>query len=254
MQRLDLSLPSLEGRTLFLRGLDGRTELIAEPGDPGAPKRLLEHLLVEPSGAPIRIETLLETWRDRVLAALFEREFGDEIDARATCAMCALGFAFSFTLAPILAAQAKGAAATGLVPDEHGWWKLENGARLRPPRLGDVAAYRDQNSLLAALSEGKIAKKKAEALLDAAAPLLSIGLATECPHCEKSQVVEFEVGSYLIEALAAERPLLIRETHLIASRYGWSHETIMALPRADRRAYAQLIIAERGGAALRRAG
>lgn len=251
MQRLTLSLPSLEGRTLFLRALDGHAELLAEPGDPGAATALLAHLLVQPD----RTDTLLETWRDRALAALFEREFGGAIDARATCTDCGEAFAFGFTLAPILAAQAESAAATGLVPDADGWWALEEGARLRPPTLGDVAAHSDPAALLAALCQGPVETGQAEAMLDAAAPLLSIDLETQCPHCGAAQAIAFEIGAYLVEALAAERPLLIRETHLIASRYGWSHDAIMALPRADRRAYAHLIVGERSAAAaLRRAG
>ena len=254
MHRLTLSLPSLGSRVLFLRALDGHAELIAEVGDPTAPNRLIQHLLADPTGVPTRIEALLETWRDRALAALFEREFGNAVDARATCSKCGEGFAFGFSLGPVLEAQAEAAAATQLRLDEEGWWDLNGAARLRPPTLGDLAAHADPASLLGALSEGKISRKKAEALLDAAAPILAIDLSTECPHCGEGQVVEFEIGSYLVEALAAERPLLLRETHLIAARYGWSHEAIMALPRADRRAYAQLIISERAAGTLRKAG
>lgn len=254
MQRLMLSLASLPPRLLFLRPLDGVAELIAEPGDPGSTNRLLQHLLIEPNGAPTDVDALLGTWRDRALAALFEREFGGRVDARALCNQCGESFGFAFALAPILAEQADKAAATGLVIDEEGWWTLRNGARLRPPTLGDLSRHSDPQTLLAAVSEGKIPPAEAEALLDVGAPLLAIDLETRCPSCSARQDIEFEIGSYFIEAIAAERPLLIRETHLIASRYAWSRESIMALPRGDRRAYAQLIIGERSAAALKRAG
>ena len=68
-------------------------------------------------------------------------------------------------------------------------------------------------------------------------------------------MLRFDVVRYTLESLAAERPLLIRETHLIASRYGWGHDTIMSLTRADRRAYAALVLGERTATAgLRSAG
>lgn len=253
MQRLALSLPSLGETTLFLRQLDGRAELLAEPGDPGAASAVLACVLVEASGAPVVLDDLLETWRDRALAGLFEREFGGAIDARAQCTACGEPFAFGFGLEPILTAQAASAAATAVTPDAEGYWALGE-ARLRPPTVGDVARSAAPGALLAALSDGTVDTERAEALLDDAAPLLSIDLETACPHCRASQTVAFSIGAYFVECLAAERPLLIRESHLIASRYGWSHESIMALPRGDRRAYAHLVVAERSAAHMRRAG
>ena len=92
-------------------------------------------------------------------------------------------------------------------------------------------------------------------MLEEAAPLLTLDLETRCASCDEPQVLRFDVVRYTLESLAAERPLLIRETHLIASRYGWGHDTIMSLTRADRRAYAALVLGERTATAgLRSAG
>jgi hypothetical protein len=240
-------------RTLCLRQLDGHAELFAEPANPGAASAILARVLVEANGAPVVLDDLLESWRDRALAGLFEREFGSTVDARAHCTACGEPFAFGFAIGPIIAAQTARAAATGVALDAEGFWVLGEG-RLRPPTLGDVLRSDAPDTLLTALSEGAIDAERADALLDAAAPLLSIDLETACPHCLARQTVAFSIGAYFVECLAAERPLLIRETHLIASRYGWSHESIMALPRGDRRAYAHLVVAERSAAQLRRTG
>ena len=251
MQRLQLSLPSLGERSLLLSELDGHTELLADPADPGAVEGLLGRLLHEPTGRPVELTGLLATWRDRALAALFALEFGNRIDSRGRCGACNASFEFAFALDDVLSAQDEAAAATGLTLDASGWWALADGARLRPPTLGAISEHEGPAALIASLCDGTIERDEAESLLDAAAPLLSVDLETSCPHCGERQQLAFEMGRYLVESLAAERPLLIRETHLIASRYGWGHETIMSLPRADRRAYAHLIMSERSTAAPR---
>jgi hypothetical protein len=254
MQRLSLDLPTLDDPRLYLAALDGVAELLAEAGNPFAASRLLARVLVDGGGSPTELALLPVAVRDRALAQLFIREFGSEVDAEVVCGGCAEKFSFCFSLSAVLASQAETAAATGLVPGAGGWWTLEDGAPLRPPTLDDLVRHHTPQALIAALGGGE-ASDEAEALLEAAAPTLSFDIGTNCPHCALAQDVAFDIAGYLIEALAAERPMLIREAHLIASRYGWGHATIMALPRADRRAYAQLIIAERTAAAgFRRAG
>jgi hypothetical protein len=258
MERLLLSLPTLGERRLLLQELDGHAELLVDPEDPEVVPRLLGRLLTEPSGVPVDVAALLCVWRDRVFAALFQRELGGRVDSQARCTACGEEYAFGFELAAMLEEQDVAAAATGLHLNEHGSFALEDGARVRPPTLGDVAEHGDPDALAAALGgtsgEGALSRDRVEAVLDEAAPLLTLDLETRCAQCEEAQVLRFDIVRYTMESLAAERPLLIRETHLIASRYGWGHDTIMALTRADRRAYAGLILGERTATGLRSAG
>jgi hypothetical protein len=257
MQHLLLSLPTLGQRRLLLEELDGHAELGADPRDPGAADRLLGRLLAEQSGAPVDVAGLLAVWRDRVFAALFQREFGGRIDSQAHCASCGDDYAFGFELASLLATQDATAAATGLsldaegrfVPDEDG-----AGAWVRPPTVGDIAEHGDPDALSSALCGATTSRGRVEALLDDAAPLLALDLETRCAQCDHVQVLRFDMVAYFLESLAAERPLLVRETHLLASRYGWGHDTIMSLTRGDRRAYASLILGERSAPGLRRVG
>jgi hypothetical protein len=253
MLALRLDLPSLGERTLFLRELDGRAELLAEPDAPRAAETLLAALLVEADGTPVAMPGLLATWFDRALAALFGREFGGRIECRSRCRACGEAYEFGFALADMLAAQDAAARLAGLTPDADGYWLLASGARMRPPTLGDLARQPDPAALLADLADGPVDAVIAEATLEACAPLLSGEAEARCPECDAAQTLDFDIDRYLIESLAGERPLLVRETHLIASRYGWSHDAIMVLPRRDRRAYAQLIIGERSLTQQRRA-
>jgi hypothetical protein len=245
MQRLFLSLPSLGERHLLLRELDGHAELLAEPDDPHAIAGLLARVVAGPAGEAVDLATLYPSWRDRVLAALFVREFGNRIDSEGDCTACGSAFAFAFGLDAILAEQDETAAASGLTLD-NGIWQLEHGW-VRPPHMADLAARESVHS-------DEVSVERAEELLEAGAPLLAIDIEATCPHCDARPVIAFEIGDYLLRCLAGERPLLLRETHLIASSYGWSHDAILALPRGDRRAFAHLIVGERSAVSLRRAG
>jgi hypothetical protein len=255
MRRLLLSLPTLGERRLLLKELDGHAELLADADDPEVVARLLGRLLAEPTGAEVDVAGLLCVWRDRVFAALFERELGGRVDSQAVCGACGEEYAFGFELASVVRSQDEAAAASGLAADADGRLPVGEDGWVRPPTVGDVATYADPDTLAEALGGGTLSRERVDAVLEEAAPLLALDLDTRCASCDEPQVLRFDVVRYTLESLAAERPLLIRETHLIASRYGWGHDTIMSLTRADRRAYAALVLGERtAGAGLRSAG
>ena len=112
----------------------------------------------------------------------------------------------------------------------------------------DLDAARTAAELLARLVvEGEASDTGAEVtrFLERAAPVLDLELDAACPECGSAGTPRFDLATFLAARLAAERPFLVRETHWIASRYGWSHDEIMSLPREDRRAYAGLVEAER---------
>lgn len=255
MRRLLLSLPTLGERRLLLKELDGHTELLVDPEDPEVVPRLLGRLLAEPDGSQVDVPRLLCAWRDRVFAALFERELGGRVDSQAVCRACGEEYAFGFDLASLLPSQDQAAAETGMRADDEGRLAVGEHGWVRPPTIGDVTTYADRDALAAALSGGTLPQERVEAVLEEAVPLLTLDLGTHCAGCDEPQVLRFDIVRYTLESLAAERPLLIRETHLIASRYGWGHDTIMSLTRADRRAFAALVLAERTAtASLRRVG
>lgn len=254
MRAITLSLPTLGSRSFYLRALDGHGELQVEASDPQSANRLLAALLLERDGSPVDLAGLLVTWRDRALAEIYRAAIGDAVECRSRCTECEEPFEFTINLSAVLTQQNETAQATGLLPNDKGDWELESGTKLRPPTLSDIAGA-DKATVLAKnlVTKGSLSPQEVDETLEDAAPLLGFEIETECPECGASQKSSFEIGRFLIESLAAERPFLIRETHLIASRYGWDHASIMALPRRDRQAYAGLIESERSASLMRRA-
>jgi hypothetical protein len=247
----DVAIPSLPPVRFLLRRIDGRDEAALAPGRPAMATHLLASLLTTREGGAVDVTALPVAVHDRLLACLYREELGPRLTCRTGCNACAHPLEFSFVLADLIAAQDEAAARIG-PPEADGRWPGP-GARLRPPTLADGEG--GPEALLARIADRKVAPKavaRLAAFLEDASPLLSLDIDTACLDCGARQAVWFDLARFLVQALAAERPFLIRETHLIAARYGWGHDEIMALPRADRRAYAALIESERS-AALRRA-
>jgi len=226
-----------------IRQLTGSDEYALAGGEPVEAVRLLGRLL--PEGALDRM-SLSEI--DRALAALHLSLYGAKADCRARCPACGEGFEFSVDLIDVQTAQ--DAERPG-PPDADGAWTLEDGRRVRAPRLSDLGGDGALSDRLLVDGEPGGDGQAVEALLERAAPVLALDLATRCPHCETEGEARFDIAAYLARRLAGERPFLVRETHLIASRYGWPHDQILALNREDRRAYAGLIEAERANAQRR---
>lgn len=247
-----VAIPSLPPAEFLLRPVDGHSEATIVADRPGMATLLLERLVAGGDGQKLDVLALAVAVHDRLLAALYTLEFGEDVSCQSTCGACAQPFQFRFALPALLASQDEAAAEAGL-PGEDGCWATPSGARLRPPDLRDAAVGAPED-LLARIAKSPVPPEAGEALaafLEKASPILSIDLDAACPGCGASQSVAFDLARFLVRALAAERPFLIREVHLIAARYGWSHSEIMALPRSDRRAFATLIESERS-ASLRR--
>lgn len=247
-----VAIPSLPPADFLLRPLDGHSEASIVADRPGMASLLLERLLIGPDGKAVDVTALPVAVHDRLLASLYTLEYGKDVSCQATCGACAQMFQFRFALPDLLESQDEAAAVAGL-PGGDGRWQTPSGVRLRPPDLRDAAAGAPEG-LLAVIAEAPFPAEEVEALaafLEQASPILAIDLDSACPGCGASQSIAFDLARFLVRALAGERPFLIREVHLIAARYGWSHSEIMALPRSDRRAFATLIESERS-AGLRR--
>jgi hypothetical protein len=233
-------------RTVLLAALTGADEVaLADAATAGAAISLLRRLARAPDGSPLAIDALTVSQCDRLLAALYRTLYDDRAECRMRCKGCGEGYEFALELSGLMVAQD---GERGEAPDADGCWGLPDGRRVRAPTLADVAAADSPEALAARLIVAGDANQGLDAvtdLLERAAPILSLDLDAACPHCARTETVRFDLAHYLAARLAGERPFLIRETHLIAARYGWHHAEIMALSRADRRAFAGLIEAER---------
>jgi len=232
-----------------LRALNGSDEFLLDPADPRAPHVLLRRLVVEDGD----IDALTVAEYDRLLAAVFEALYGDQVEARTQCAACAEPLEISLSLSA-LAASPPDVDIELAGPDENGAFLLPDGRRIRAPTVGDVErAVRSGDA--AALRRACVLEGDADAspelldaALEAAAPALTRDVAASCPHCGSAQSVRFDLATFLIASLARERPFLLRELHLLARAYGWSLSEILSLSRDDRRALARLCEAERTAA------
>ncbi len=235
MRTVELNAPGHGSMALTLRPLTGADELSLSGTGLGPAMALLARLSgSDPAGLSV-------SQIDRGLAGIYAMLYGETAECRASCARCGEAYEFALNLPGIIAAQ--DAERPG-PPDDEGVWDMPGGARVRAPTPADLSG--DPAALAAALTVAGSADPDAVAgFLDRAAPVLTLDLDAPCPACEAPATVRFDLAGYLTRRLAGERPFLVRETHLIASRYGWSHAEIMALTRDDRRAYAGLIEAER---------
>lgn len=248
-----VAIPSLPALSFLLRRLCGQDEAALDPDRPGAATRLLAALLAGPSGGPVDLAALPVSIHDRLLAEVFRAEVGPRAICRAACTACGEAFEFELVLDDVIAAQDAEAARTGPA-DGDGRWTVA-GHRVRAPLLADVAGGAEP-ALISALCDtppDMQAIVAIAAFLERAAPILAFDLDADCPQCGAAQRLAFDLPRFLVRALANDRPFLIRETHLIAARYGWSHAEIMALPRDDRRAFATLIETERSAVLRQRA-
>lgn len=248
-----VAIASLPALSFLLRRITGADEAALSAERPGEPTRLLAALLRGADGAAVDMAALPAPVHDRLLAEVFRLDVGPRATCRAACTACSEPFEFDLAIAEVVAAQDAEAAKIG-PPGADGRWTVA-GHRVRVPLLGDAQGG-DTPALMSALCDAPPDIKMIvdiAAFLEQAAPLLAFDLDAACPHCAAAQRLAFDLPRFLVRAVAHDRPFLIRETHLLAARYGWSHAEIMALPRDDRRAFATLIETERSASLRQRA-
>ncbi len=243
-----------------LRPLCGHDEAAIHDADDLEATRLLDRLLVEAPGTtvgPGAAWSLTISDRDRLLVALYRHHYGDRVEGAVRCGGC--GEAFDLTLGvDELSGRLEDTdtrLATG--PDGEGAYLMPDGRRFRLPTpedqrrvLGLEPGAAAETLLRRCLLEGDVAADRGtlEAAMEAVGPVLDVDLVASCPECGAEQTVRFDIRVHLMGALASERRWLAREVHSIATAYGWSLEEILALMREDRRAYVQLIEADRTAA------
>ena len=245
-------------RVALLRELSGLDELGSARG-PVAATELLERLIVE---APGRALERAELWsvplgeRDKMIAALHARHFGDRIESRVSCKGCGKAFGVDFSLDALIASLSGGGATERPAgPDAGGVYSFADGRRFRLPSAEDERAVRALPASEAAAellrrclvgTEGSDENTWIHAAMAAVGPVIDLELPTRCALCSTEQAVHFDVVSFFQGSLARERALLTREVHRIALAYHWGRDEILRLSRTERRAYVALLEGERG--------
>jgi len=85
---------------------------------------------------------------------------------------------------------------------------------------------------------------EAASILAEADPLAAFSVASKCPTCGTSAEHPLDLPTLALQRLHQHQQRCLREIHRLASHYGWTEDTVMALPIWRRAAYLRLIQGE----------
>jgi hypothetical protein len=236
-----------------LRELTGRDEYTVAGASTANAINLLASLLDETSTSEresVRAVDLVAADRDRLLAAVCERAFGDRIESTLTCARCAQPFELYFSLRRLIESVNECTAVGEWKALGNGRFEGDDGVRFRLPDGNDelaiagLASDEVESFLLSRCTEGgdwAEGRIAFEELLEQIAPLLDLELVAPCAECNHIHTIQFDIQSYLLGAIVGERRRLLSEINRIATAYAWSLDEILSLPRSDRRQLVELI-------------
>lgn len=144
---------------------------------------------------------------------------------------------------------------------DDGWYQLAgSGARFRIPSVTDLLAASESTEPAAVLTSrclepARLPTRAARAVdraLAAMAPSLEGLVGGHCPECGAEVALRFDPLTYTMLELRDTFAGIYRETHALASAYGWSEETILRQPRSRRRHYAAMVFEDHSYRATRR--
>src|SRR3954454_12972128 len=205
------------------------------------PERALD--LLTAGGYSGQPEALVVGERDALLFELRERTFGAAISAVGSCPSCGELLEIEVAAADVLDEKAV-----------DGRFELANGtpARFRLPTAGDLVAVagavdveEGRRILLERCVDGELVPDDEEAVVRRIAeadPRARIELALECPDCGHPWSAPFDIVSFLWSELDACARRLVADVHTLASAYGWRESDVLALSRARRDAYLELVL------------
>lgn len=200
--------------------------------------------------------------RDRRLASLRNLTFGPRLDCRAQCPRCDDLLEWQLSGENLVTGSASGPVtvqcdthvATFRIPATD---DLEAVAETSTPQVGRSLL---QRCFLAARSTGNCTAdndagsetlsfqslpetvlEKAEACMAEACPASAAELDLSCPACGHRWTSRLDLAAFLWAEVDAAAGILLSEIHQIASAYGWSEESILALSESRRAAYLDLI-------------
>ena len=186
--------------------------------------------------------------RDALLLDLREALFGPELACTGACPACAQRLEFGFGVADLRAPA---------LADPGADLRLEHAGRsvrFRLPTALDiarVASLADARRARDALIEACVIEAGADGLPDdlvariaqamaEADPQAAPTVALSCPSCGHAWEAAFDIAAFLCRELDAWARRQLLDVHLLALRYGWTEDDVLALSPARRRAYLDL--------------
>ncbi|MEJ8822311.1 hypothetical protein WKW80_09700 [Variovorax humicola] len=83
-------------------------------------------------------------------------------------------------------------------------------------------------------------KNVVEDRLGSADPAAEMVLSFDCPACGHASRAPLDLAAFCWAEIESRAPRLLEEVHILASRYGWSEASILALSRVRRQHYMEL--------------
>jgi len=220
-------------------------------------QRALTLLAAACSDTPLEVlEHLSLGQRDARLLILREWTFGPQLVSLATCLGCQERLELTFNLADLRVVPAAEPGET-LSLNVGGY-----AMRFRLPNSQDLAMITHQSDvtttrqillgrcLLTAHHDGQ--QQSADQLpphvvnaivehMARADPQADVRLSLVCPQCGQQWQVAFDIASFFWSEINAWANRILREVHILASRYGWSEMDILALSPWRRQFYLDMV-------------
>ena len=182
---------------------------------------------------------------------------GDVLHAKAECPTrdCGQRADISFGIGDYLAHHQPRVPRNHPVRKEAGWFALpQSDVEFRLVTAGDLIEAIDSADPKSALAQRTIRPagvsrndvNRVQRMMDSLCPSLSQEVQKQCAKCGEWVRLFFNVHSYVQRELAFEATFLYQDVHVLATRYHWSEETILSLPRARRLQYAEMALAAGG--------
>jgi hypothetical protein len=236
------------GLNARLRELTGRDEFNVLGTNTANAIKLLASLIDEVSG--LEAAELVASDRDRLLAGVYKQAFGDRIESTLTCRRCAQPFDLDFSLHHVINRVDQRTVNEEWRSLGDGRFTSSTGAQFRLPtgkdelELSGLATEVVESLLLERCAEEStwaVDRTAFEELLERVAPLLDLELVAPCAECGHVHSVQFDIQTYVLGAILAERRRLLTEINRLARAYSWSLDEILSLRRSDRRQFVELI-------------
>lgn len=232
-----------------IRELTGQEEFAVTSANTSNAISLLASLL-DRSVSDLNASDLVASDRDRLLAAVYVGAFGDRIESTLDCKRCSQPFDLDFSLRRLLDSVDEQTRTEQCRPLGDGSFETSEGVRFRLPTGRDELelSLHSSDVVASALLERCVKQstwtgdgESFEEFLERVAPLLEFELIAKCAECSHVHMVQFDIQTYVLGALIAERRRLLIEINRLARAYSWSLAEILSLSRSDRRQFVELI-------------
>jgi hypothetical protein len=195
--------------------------------------------------------------RNRRLMELREATFGPRVEAMANCPECAVAVEIGFDLVGLrteggeappgpIALVRDGISLQARVPDALDLvlaGQTGDAERARQVLLERcvMTAQRQPGEALAVAELPPAVIDAIEEAMEAVETQANVQLQMQCPECRHAWSESFDIAAFLWAEVQAAAKSLLREVHELAWAYGWSEQTILAMPPPRRSAYLELI-------------